>query len=410
VHAIGRGGLHAPGVGIAWRSARGPGEREVLAQALRHLLHVQGVALASEDGRPIAIWTGVERTVVPELQTPETPALRPRTRPSGRWLPPSFPPSPAREPEPAPEPRPPPPTAVPRLRSVLRQTAPHGLRAVPPDPGPPPWPEGVPASLAERYGDLRRLGSGGQGVLYKATDLLLGRPVVLKFMIQAGLSQITAGRYFQREVKLAASLNHANIVHIYDIGRAEGVSYYAMEFVDGHALGRHLPEGQPVTDRAFVTSVVLQLAEALDYAHGRNVLHRDVKPDNVLVMVDGTVKLCDFGLGRPIDAGFGEQSVQVGTAEYMAPEQMTGGPIDRRTDLYALGVLLYRMVAGRLPFRDGNLYVAHATEPVPDPRQFRPDLPAEVVAVLERMLAKDPQDRQESCREAALALQAAWDT
>ena len=271
----------------------------------------------------------------------------------------------------------------------------------------PEWPEGVPVSLKERYGNFRRLGQGGLGVVYCATDLLLDRAVVLKFMAHSSLPSTMAGKYFLREVKLAASLNHINIVHIYDMGRAEGVLYYAMELVDGRPLTAYLPVGMPMRDTGFVCSVMAQLGDALDYAHDRNVLHRDVKPDNVLVGHNGTVKLFDFGLARAIDQGFGEQSVLIGTPHYMAPEQLMGGKVDRRTDIYSLGIVLYRMLAGQLPFTEGNLFVAHATEPLPDPRRFRPDLPAAVVPVLERMLAKDPRERYETCREVVVALRVA---
>jgi tetratricopeptide (TPR) repeat protein len=269
------------------------------------------------------------------------------------------------------------------------------------------WPTGVPTGLADRYGDLERLGQGGNGVVFRATDKLLGRQVVLKFMIQGTMPSETARKYFLREVKLSASLNHPNIVHIYDMGNTDDVLWYAMEFVDGVPLTAHLALGQPIRDIVFLMSVVDQLCAALDHAHVQGLVHRDIKPDNVLVANDGTVKLLDFGLARAMDEGFGEQSVLAGTPYYMAPEQLDGSTVDHRADIYALGVVLFRMFTGHLPFSDGNIFVAHAVQPVPDPRQFNRDLPIEAVAVVMKAMAKKPADRYSNCRQIALDVHAA---
>ena len=269
------------------------------------------------------------------------------------------------------------------------------------------WPQGVPLALSDRYGELERLGQGGNGVVFRAHDKLLGRKVVLKFMIQGTMPSETARKYFLREVKLSASLNHANIVHIYDMGNTDDVLWYAMEFVDGVPLTAHLAIGQPIRDIVFLMSVVEQLCAALDHAHAQGLVHRDIKPDNVLVAHDGSVKLLDFGLARAMDEGFGEQSVLAGTPYYMAPEQLDGSTVDHRADIYALGVVLFRMFTGHLPFADGNIFVAHAVEPVPDPRKFNRDLPADAVAVVLKTMAKKPGDRYSNCRQIALDVHAA---
>lgn len=266
------------------------------------------------------------------------------------------------------------------------------------------WPAGVPRSMSHRYNYLQILGQGGHGVVYRARDTMLERHVVLKLLVQSVLGTDVARRYFQREVKLAASLNHPNIVHIYDVGEAEGVLWYAMEFVDGVPLAQYLLPGQPLADPGFQYSVFSQLCEALDHAHTQGILHRDVKPDNVLVASDGTVKLFDFGLARAADQGFGEYSLLLGTPHYMAPEQLTGGTITRATDIYALGILLYRLVAGEVPFREGNVFAAHVLEPVPDPRRLVPSISPQTVAVLMKLLAKKPEDRYSNCRQAAIDL------
>ncbi len=301
------------------------------------------------------------------------------------------------------QPQPGPPPAVVAPTPAPAATAPallHGqLQPVLSD-----WPASVPKSLAHRYSHLQILGQGGLGVVYRARDTLLERHVVLKLLIQSALGTDVARRYFQREVKLAASLNHPNIVHIYDVGEADGVLWYAMEFVDGVPLAQYLLPGKPLADTGFLYSVFSQLCEALDHAHAQGILHRDVKPDNVLVASDGTVKLFDFGLARAADQGFGEYSLLLGTPHYMAPEQLTGGAITDATDIYALGVLLYRLVAGEVPFRQGNVFAAHVLEPVPDPRLLVPSLSAATVAVLTKLLAKIPEDRYADCRQPAIDL------
>ena len=266
------------------------------------------------------------------------------------------------------------------------------------------WPAGVPTSLASRYIDLERLGQGGNGVVFRATDKLLDRTIVLKFMIDGSMPTDIARKYFLREVKLAASLNHPNIVHIYDMGNVDDVLYYAMEYVEGLPLTAHLPGHQPVRDVVFLDSVFEQLCAALDHAHGQGLVHRDIKPDNVIIASDGTVKLLDFGLARVLDDGFGEQSVLAGTPYYMAPEQLDGSTVDHRADIYALGVVLFRMLTGHLPFSEGNIFVAHAVEPVPDPRKFNRDLPDGAVPVVMRCMAKRPAERYSNCRQVALDL------
>lgn len=266
------------------------------------------------------------------------------------------------------------------------------------------WPDGVPVTLARRYEGLERLGQGGNGVVFRATDSMLGRVVVLKFMLDGAMPSDVAKRYFDREIKMAASLSHPNIVHIYDMGHEDGVPWYSMEYIEGLPLTAHLPANEPVTDRIFLMSVIEQICAALDHAHSRNMLHRDIKPDNILIAVNGSAKLLDFGLARAFDDGFGEQSVLAGTPYYMAPEQIDGSTVDHRADIYALGVILYRMFSGRLPFFEGNIFVAHALEPVPDIRQFNPELDDAVIKVIMHCLEKKPADRPDNCGQVKIEL------
>lgn len=265
------------------------------------------------------------------------------------------------------------------------------------------WPVGVPPSLAERYGRFVLLGQGGAGIVFRAQDMLLEQPVVIKFMTGSMLAAEQARRYFLREFKIAAAMQHSNIVKLYDVGIAQGVLYYSMEYVPGHTLGDWLTQGRLVDDSRFVYSVARQLGDALDYAHTHGIVHRDVKPNNVLVAEDGTLKLFDFGLARTVGAG-SDQSMIVGTPYYMAPEQAAGGVLDHRVDIYALGVVLYRMLAGRVPFNEGNVMLAHLTQHPPDPRQFNPKISSAVCQVLARMLAKRAEQRFDRCADVTAAL------
>lgn len=278
--------------------------------------------------------------------------------------------------------------------------APAAIMAPEPTPGN-VWPAAVPETLAARYANLELLGSGGCGVVYRARDLMLGRDVVLKFLKRD--SDEMQRTYFLREVRMAGSLSHRNIVQILDVDSAQGRLYYVMQHVAGQTLGAVIRNGPLPTSDAL--NIVSDLAAALDHAHGKGILHRDVKPENVLLGNDGVARLFDFGLARLRTMGFGDKSLVVGTPSHMAPEQIRGGAVDHRTDLYSLGVVGYQLLTGHLPFESGNLFVAHALEPVPDPRKYRPELPIELTAVLERALAKQAAARFGSGAEFLAALE-----
>lgn len=298
-------------------------------------------------------------------------------------------------------------TAGGSIAQEATQAAPDSTITIAGEGGGGDWPSGVPAALATRYGDLSRLGQGGNGVVFKATDKLLGRTVVLKFMLEGTMPSDMARKYFLREVKLAANLNHPNIVHIYDMGETDGVPWYAMEFVDGKALTAFLQIGHPVEDTAWLLHVLEQLCAALDHAHQAGLIHRDIKPDNVLISADGSVKLLDFGLARGRGEGFGELSVLAGTPFYMAPEQLDGSTVDHRADIYALGVVLFRMLTGQLPFTEGNIFISHAIEPVPDLRRLNPKVPQAAAEVVYKAMAKKAAERFSSCRPVFEAVRAA---
>jgi serine/threonine protein kinase len=239
------------------------------------------------------------------------------------------------------------------------------------------------------------LGRGGMGVVYRAHDLALDRNVALKLLAPELAADVRFRERFLRESRLAASLDHPAIIPIYDAGEVAGQLYIAMRLVDGTDLKRLLAEGG-VLEPERALALLEQVADALDAAHERGLVHRDVKPSNVLVDLRGHCYLADFGLSRrladtPSGAGAGRS---LGTVDYVAPEQIRGDQLDGRVDLYSLGCLLYECLAGRPPFVRGSdtaIVFAHLEE---DP----PALPG-LEPVMQKALAKDPDDRYQSGRE-----------
>ena len=245
-----------------------------------------------------------------------------------------------------------------------------------------------------------QLGVGGMSVVYLATDLRLGRRVALK-LLAAGLAEDDAFRdRFLRESRLAAAIDHPNIVPLYEAGTADDLLFIAMRYVEGRDLRERLQRGR--LSAADAVGILAQVASALDAAHARGLVHRDVKPSNVLLdrgaRPDGSdhAYLADFGLTRRVleEAGSGEDADLLGTIDYVAPEQIAGGDIDGRADEYSLGCLLYECVVGQPPFpRDSDLAVvfAHLEAEAPAPSAQQPELPAALDAVIARALAKEPE-------------------
>ena len=200
-----------------------------------------------------------------------------------------------------------------------------------------------------RYRVLRKLGGGGMADVYLCEDRTLGRQVALKVLLQRYLGDATFVERFRREAKAAAGLNQANLVSIYDWGELDGTYYIVMEYVEGETLKDYIRRQGRLSGNEAVR-VSLQLLAALEFAHRNGIVHRDIKPQNVMLDREGNVKVMDFGIARAGDSGMTEAGSILGTAQYLAPEQAQGQPVDMRSDLYSVGIVLYEMVTGLAPF------------------------------------------------------------
>jgi serine/threonine protein kinase len=270
------------------------------------------------------------------------------------------------------------------------------------------------ALIAKEFAGYRidsRVGRGGMGVVYRATDLTLERTVALKVLDDELAKDADFRRRFVSESKLAASLDHPNVIPIYAAGEHEGMPYIAMRFVPGDDLRAVLrAEGRLEPERA--ARAVAQVASALDVAHAHDLVHRDVKPANVLVTAEEHVYLTDFGLTKRVaaDTDATRTGVVLGTLNYMAPEQIRGQRIGPYTDVYSLGCMIVHLLTGQVPFpvdtEEGKLW-AHVSEPPPQPSARVPGLGTAFDAIVTRAMAKDPADRYASAGEVGSAMLAA---
>jgi len=263
--------------------------------------------------------------------------------------------------------------------------------------------------LNDRYHLLNVIGTGGMSTVYRARDSRLGREVAIKILHPQFARDKAFIERFSQEAEFAASLSaHPNIVSIYDVGEDGELSYIVMELVEGRNLkDLILSEGPLTVDRAF--GIGQSIASALSFAHQRGLVHRDIKPQNVLVSPDGTVRVTDFGIARSSNVADATRTgVVLGTAHYLSPEQAQGHPAEARSDIYALAVVLFEMVTGRLLFEADNplgIAMRHVHDAPPAPSAINPTVPPWADAVILRGLNKNPADRYRSAAEFGMAMQ-----
>jgi serine/threonine protein kinase len=263
---------------------------------------------------------------------------------------------------------------------------------------------------AGRYQLISELGRGAMGVVYRAHDPVIGREVAVKTMHltvgDSNLSRAELIQRFQTEARAAGILAHPNIVVVYDAGEEAGVFFITMELVEGRSL-QALLEGHQAFPMPRAIRILEQACSALDYAHKHNIVHRDIKPANLMLTDEDTLKITDFGTAKILRFNVTQTAHVIGTPSYMSPEQIKGKPVDGRSDIFALGVILYEMVTGEKPFPGENIttviFKIINEEPIP-PRKLDPSIHPGLSAVITRALAKEPTARFQNCAEMLSAL------
>ena len=260
--------------------------------------------------------------------------------------------------------------------------------------------------FANRYEVKDVLGAGGMGVVYRAFDRELQEPVAIKTLRPEALAgDGVALERFKQEIRLARKIAHRNVVRTYDLGEADGMYYLTMEYVEGTSL-KDLIASRGHLPVAVTLTVGKQLCRALEVAHEQGIIHRDIKPQNMVVEPTGFLKVMDFGIARlataPQGKGLTQDGMTIGTPDYMSPEQITGMELDARSDLYSAGVVLFECLTGRLPFEVASVYALiakHLEEPPPDPRTLNAEVPQSLAAVILKAMAKRPADRYQTAAE-----------
>ena len=256
--------------------------------------------------------------------------------------------------------------------------------------------------LGDRYQVEARIGAGGMAEVYRGFDPVLNRTVAIKVLLPQFARDASFVQRFRREAQAAARLNHPNIVGVYDTGQGDGTQFIVMEFIEGRTLGEFLATGRRPTP-VQSAEIAQKICSALAAAHAQGVIHRDIKPGNIMVTREGTVKVMDFGIARVLGPETAPQtSAVLGTASYLSPEQAQGSPVDARTDIYSLGAVLYEMLTGRPPFTgDSPVAVAYkqVNERPATPSSLNADVPARLDAVVMKALSKNPANRYQSAEE-----------
>src|SRR3989441_1177023 len=257
-----------------------------------------------------------------------------------------------------------------------------------------------------RYQIVSELGRGSMGVVYQAHDPVIGRMIAIKTMLTEGLGSAEFVEYkarFQREAQAAGVLAHPNIVTVYDFGEDNGLLYLAMEVLEGQSLEK-VVEAQNILPVETIIPIYEQVCSALHHAHTHNIVHRDVKPGNIMILSSGLVKVMDFGIAKMMSTGMTQAGQILGTPNYMSPEQVKGRPVDGRSDIFSLGVILYELLTGEKPFGGQNIttviYKIINENPIP-PRELDAAIHPGLSHITSKALAKNPDERYQACRELA---------
>ena len=269
----------------------------------------------------------------------------------------------------------------------------------------------VGKTLADRYHILELIGTGGMATVYKAQCEVLKRDVAIKVLRDSVKDDESALRSFKQEAQAAAKLSHNNIIQVFDVAEEDGLDYMVMELVDGITLKKYIRENGPLSCQESI-EFAIQIAQALEAAHSKNVIHRDIKPHNILVTEDKTLKVTDFGIAKAA----GTETLVVddhnakGSVHYISPEQARGGFTDARSDIYSLGVVLFEMLTGKVPF-DGESAVAvalmHIEKQPPSVLDFNPAVPSALADIVAKAISKEQQARYQTATELIEDLNAA---
>lgn len=266
--------------------------------------------------------------------------------------------------------------------------------------------------INDRYEIIRAIGEGGMANVYLAYDTILNRRVAVKILRGDLAEDEKFIRRFQREAIAASSLSHPNIVEIYDVGEDNGKYFIVMEYVEGKTLKQLIKKRGALT-LAEVIDIMVQLTSAIAHAHDSYIIHRDIKPQNVIILDDGRVKIMDFGIAAQLNSNDLTQTNSVmGTVYYLPPEQANGTTTTTKSDIYSLGILMYELVIGKVPFKgDSPVEVAikQMKEPIPDIITSNPDIPQSIENIILRACAKNPKNRYESANEMRNDLETALD-
>ena len=262
--------------------------------------------------------------------------------------------------------------------------------------------------VSERYKIIETIGKGGMAIVYKANDLKLGRDVTFKVLKSEYIKDEAFISRFSIEARAAAQLAHTNIVNVYDVGNDGDIYYIVMEYIDGYTLKELIYKNAPLDNR-LACNIAMQIAAGLENAHVHGVIHRDIKPENILLTKIGgklTAKVTDFGIAKASSLE-SSQGDYMGSVHYFSPEQAKGENVDQRSDIYSLGIVLYEMVTGTIPFEGDSaldLAMKHIKTPIPDPRMVNSKVAPEIVDIIKKACAKEPKNRYQSARAMEQAL------